>query len=331
MSEKSINDIAAEWVAREECAPLTDAECEERDLWLRADTRHFGAYERAQAVFIHLQRSRAIDGRLHRHTEAPAESDFASFEDEPARGMSRRRLVAGASALALGSVVGGIVLSGKMSPAQAREIRTGKGEIRTETLPDKSTVTLNTSSAIRIRFDDDRRSIDLLEGEASFGVAKDRNRPFIVRVDSFEVQAVGTSFTVNHLPLRRPSVMVQGGIVSVRIPNATPVRAGANTRVAVSDEGTLELEELTGDYLEKSLLWHYGKVSFDETSLADAARIFERYSDRPQLILDPRIADMKITGVFSVTKPEGFANAVAAAFDLKAEYGSDRILLSPRT
>ncbi len=47
--ERSIDDIAAAWVAREDRAPLPAGDAVARDAWLQADVRHFGAYARAHA------------------------------------------------------------------------------------------------------------------------------------------------------------------------------------------------------------------------------------------------------------------------------------------
>ena len=47
-----IDDIAADWVAREDRSTLTRAERARRDAWLDADVRHRGAHVRAQAVWL---------------------------------------------------------------------------------------------------------------------------------------------------------------------------------------------------------------------------------------------------------------------------------------
>src|SRR5690606_2906368 len=58
--------------------------------------------------------------------------------------------------------------------------QTAHAEQRSWRMPDGSTVHLNSSSEIRIRFDDRQRRVDLLRGQALFQVAKDARRPFWV-------------------------------------------------------------------------------------------------------------------------------------------------------
>jgi transmembrane sensor len=64
------------------------------------------------------------------------------------------------------------------------------------TLADGSTVDLNARSSIRVEFSNSERRIELLDGQALFQVAKDKERPFIVRSGDATVRAVGTQFDV---------------------------------------------------------------------------------------------------------------------------------------
>ena len=70
------------------------------------------------------------------------------------------------------------------------QYRTAIGEQRIVKLEDGSIVTLNTRSQIKVRFERDRRRIDLIEGEALFEVAHDTARPFQVFAGTAEVRAV---------------------------------------------------------------------------------------------------------------------------------------------
>ena len=67
-------------------------------------------------------------------------------------------------------------------------------------LDDGSTVVLNTDSVVQVRFRKNRRDIILRKGEASFQVAHDAFRPFVVHADGVAVKAVGTSFAVREQP-----------------------------------------------------------------------------------------------------------------------------------
>jgi transmembrane sensor len=70
------------------------------------------------------------------------------------------------------------------------------GEQRSLALSDGSTVQLNSLSKIRIRYSEHERTVDLVQGQALFHVAKDTARPFVVYSLSTRVRAVGTQFDV---------------------------------------------------------------------------------------------------------------------------------------
>ncbi len=70
------------------------------------------------------------------------------------------------------------------------------GERRSITLADGSTVDLNARSKLRIEFSSAERRVELLDGQALFQVAKDKQRPFIVHSGDATVRAVGTQFDV---------------------------------------------------------------------------------------------------------------------------------------
>lgn len=75
---------------------------------------------------------------------------------------------------------------------------TAIGERSTFTLNDGTAVTLNTNSELAVDFSEGRRDIRLRRGEASFDVAKNPDRPFVVHAGDGMVWAVGTAFSVRY-------------------------------------------------------------------------------------------------------------------------------------
>lgn len=56
-SSATIDDAAAAWVARIDRAPLTPDESDELDAWLAADFRRQGAFAKARAVMVFIDRA----------------------------------------------------------------------------------------------------------------------------------------------------------------------------------------------------------------------------------------------------------------------------------
>src|SRR3546814_3566440 len=66
-----IDAKAAAWAVRSAERPLGDLAQQHLDAWLEADSRHLGAYARAQALWLDMDRVAALDGGTRRDYTAP--------------------------------------------------------------------------------------------------------------------------------------------------------------------------------------------------------------------------------------------------------------------
>lgn len=316
--ENRIDDEAARWVACEDRGPLDAAQAAERDAWLDADRRHFGAYARAHAVYARSGRARAL-GSADR---VPHSRPVAG---PPPRLQWAMGLAATLCLMALGvhehSDAGDFHL-------------TRKGEILRVPLADGSAVTLDSGAAVRVHYTDKRREITLLRGEALFDVAKNRARPFVVTARDTAVTAVGTSFSVslNEQRTNGVEVLVREGIVDVANASGAiaPTRLQANHRALANRSHGIRIENVAHDDLDQQLAWREGMLSFNGDTLSVAAAQFLRYSDVRIMIDDPLVGSRRIVGLYSANDPIGFARSVALSLGLDVEQqGNDVWLRTP--
>ena len=313
-----IDDIAAAWVAREDRAPLTAEETASLDAWLEADTRHFGAYARAQAVLARTDRARALSaGAMDR-------AFTANVPARPARRMLRW-------AVGLAAVVSVLAIGVQRQDDGAEYYATRKGEILRVPLQDGSAITLDSDSQVRGSYSDTRRDIRLLQGEALFDVAKNPGRPFVVRAEETDVTAVGTSFAVS-LTERRSGgveVLVREGIVDVTDVQGVvaPTRLVANYRALANRSHGIRIEPVPSDDLQQQLAWREGMLSFNGDTLSVAAAQFLRYSDTRIVIDDPLVGSRRIVGLYSASDPLGFARSVALSLGLVVEQQGNEVRL----
>jgi transmembrane sensor len=311
-----IDDTAADWAALIDRGPLSREDQRRLDAWTAADPRRAGALARALAVLAHFDRSRALGPQATPIVRAKRDA------------LPRRQFIMG------GAVAAGLGAVGVLAPgwlAAGREFETALGEIRSVPLDDGSVVWLNTDSKIRVDYQSDRRGVTLLAGEASFEVAKDPARPFIVAAKALDVRAIGTSFSVSRLDGRPVEVMVREGVVDVARPRGAPtqaVRLLAGARARASAEGQIATTEPGVSAVSRTLSWRQGLLDFEGVTLEEAARTFARYSEQQIIIEDPQVARRSVTGLFSSTDPAGFARAVALSLNLRARTTADGIVLS---
>ena len=157
--------------------------------------------------------------------------------------MNRRRSATFATLLVLGLMVFGLDGFNLKNSADTNGLYvTAVGQQKTVTLADDSIIQLNTNSQVQVDYSNGFRNIRLLQGEAHFDVAKNKNKPFRVYAGSGRVQAVGTAFNV-YLRGSDVDVFVTEGRVAVAsildIDNQLPINtdtSNTQTNTAIADD-----------------------------------------------------------------------------------------------
>lgn len=331
-SSSDIDEAAAKWALRIDEAALGAGEQREFERWLEGDVRRVGAFARAQAVLVHVKRAKALGPAFEPETgeSEPGDGDSReSVDGEPEPAVfTRRRLIAGASAMAAAGAIAFVIPTRQ---AAAHVYRTRRGETRSFTLEDGSTVSMNTDSEIAVRIGESERRATLVRGEALFTVAGGAKDPFVVETDDVSVRARNATFALCRLDDRPFELKVCEGSVELQrgpfIWRRTRL-LGANTEAILAADGSILERNVTPERLERGLAWQEGMLSFEDTPLSEAAREFARYSDRRILIRDPAVRSETITGRYAATNPEGFARAAALSLDLHMQTGPSGIMLS---
>ena len=137
----------------------------------------------------------------------------------------------------------------------ANEYYTLVGESSRHTMPDGSTIWLNSNSRVQVQYDDDYRRINLLSGEAHFDVAKDPNRPFEVYADNRLIKAIGTAFSVHKLSDSVEVLVTEGTVELAIVDNALvlvpddfkPVKIAASVDssndISAAETGTIDADQ----------------------------------------------------------------------------------------
>lgn len=203
-------------------------------------------------------------------------------------------------------------------------------------LSDGSTVTLNSRSKLRVRFTNAQRTVELLQGEALFHVAKNAARPFVVRADGTSVRAVGTQFDVNKGRESTIVTVVEGRVavladapdaaalpVPIEAPASPADPSGGDAIVrpagSIRARGTVapillsageQLKVVPGvapqptkANLNTATAWTQGQLVLESASLTEVAEQFNRYSTRRLIVEDHGQHPLHLSGVFA-TDPD---------------------------
>jgi transmembrane sensor len=301
LARKAADDQAIEWLARLRATDVTDVEKADFAQWLASDVYHKIAFDEALDLWEHVG-------------ERLAHSDE---EHLPRQRWYPIAIAASLMVLALGMFL--------FDSSSSVDYVTGIGEQRRVALDDSSSMHLNTSTVIDVRYSEDSRTIGLSTGEAYFQVAKDRDRPFEVHTPHGVVRAIGTAFVVHAKPGLTQVVVIEG-IVEVSARGGRLQLEQGDSAAASAD--SLQLVDVTTDL---ALGWTTGELVYDhmrlEEVIADLNRYFparmalnDRNPDRP-------LKEMRISTLMHLADQEAVLDGLSATFDLKWSRVNDNLIL----
>jgi transmembrane sensor len=288
--------------------------------WLRRSPEHIHAYLEISGVWAELPSSDP-EGKIDVTAlieRARAEADVVALSADSKRSASisekadspllwrRPRLTVCALAAAVLLAVAAVLLLGDGNFSGTYS--TGIGEQRTVQLMDGSTVELNARSTIQVHLTEDQRDLTLLEGQALFRVAKDKQRPFVVRAGDAQVRAVGTEFDVYKKLTATVVTVVEGRVETYDNSDSS----GSAAVILSAGEQLTVLPHVvtkpTHTDTAVATAWVQKRLIFEETPLSDVAEEFNRYNRRPLTIDDGELEGLKISGVYSSTDPASLIN-----------------------
>jgi transmembrane sensor len=226
--------------------------------------------------------------------------------------------------------------------------QTAHAEQRSWRMPDGSTVHLNSSSEIRVRFDDRQRRIELVRGQALFQVAKDAQRPFWVYAGDTAVKAVGTEFDVYRQPGGTLISVLEGRVAVWRLPDDVFEHA----RRALDTDASGSMQQLIaqldadqqaiingrsaeisqrGGTVRKTVAWLQRQVVFDHDPLGNAIEEFNRYAERRIRVDGAELRATEISGIFSAYDAESFLRFLERQPDVRVQRGAEEIVVSATT
>ncbi len=316
-------DTALAWIARFR-GEATDQDHREFALWLAADAGH----RQAMDLMLELWDDLGSVQHLPLEVEQPEPTALHS-------GPTRRQWLAGATALAASLALAVVLLPLDRGPDVVESLRTAQGERTTYTLSDTSRVTLNTDSQLDVAFSRGNRQLTLVKGEAYFDVAHDPQRPFAVSTGDATVTAIGTAFNVYRRAGSTEITVTEG---RVRVSN--PAASGSAVASVLLDANEhLETSRSSGIGTRQTVdtahytAWQRGEIVADALTLAELASELARYSDTRILISEREVANLTVSGVFSLDHPDTVIQALERSLGLRVvrlNNGSVQLLKAPQ-
>jgi transmembrane sensor len=201
---------------------------------------------------------------------------------------------------------------------------TATSEQREIELADGSIVGLNARSRLEVRFSDDLRQLHLIEGEALFKVARDRERPFRVHSGGSVIQAVGTQFNVNRRQSGTTVAVIEGKVritAERQLADQSPANLAAGETAKIAPDGRV-IKRAASEAAQMAS-WRQRRLHFRGDTLAEITEEFNRYNEQ-QIRVEDEVARMRhFNGVFDADDPDSFVEFLRrnGALEVASERG----------
>ncbi|MFM0206972.1 FecR domain-containing protein [Paraburkholderia sediminicola] len=202
--------------------------------------------------------------------------------------------------------------------AWSADARTALGERRTITLADGTRMTLNTDSAVDIRFSSTERRVRLIKGEiiVATGHNNGERRPFIVETAQGSLQPLGTRFGVRQQSALCRLDVFEGAvrISPLDAPGLAPiVPAGQRARFTRNDVSAVE------PISENDAAWTDGLIVASGMRLGDFVSELDRYR-AGHLSCDPSVAGLRLSGTFPLSDTDRVLDTVARTLPIEVVF-----------
>ncbi|PWK74059.1 FecR domain-containing protein [Aminobacter sp. AP02] len=287
---------ARDWIVRLTAGDVGREEFDRFKAWRAQSPEHHRAFAREQQLWQLLQ------GMSSEH---PPSATPALVRR---RLVSRRTFLVGSAAAASAAAI----VAPRLVTWMRSDFVTGSGEQMQATLPDGSTMFLNTNSSVAVDFRSDLRVVNLIHGEVELSVKPVAEKPFRVvalggRSDSdFAVYAVRSDAD-------KVTVTVVDGAVTVAkdngsdSPNDVLLSAGQQTSYGSASAPL----PVTGVDLDTELAWRTGRVVFQGKAFGSAVRELARYVPERLVMTTDAHDESPVSAVFQTRDAHAAIEALA--------------------
>lgn len=202
----------------------------------------------------------------------------------------------------------GFYFTKNTSQAYANHKMAKVGERLTLLLPDSSTVILNSGSDVKYFSDFGEKREVWLVGEAFFKVRHNKNSPFIVHTDAYDVKVLGTEFNINNKNNDK-TVSLEKGKVNVVLKESNDEINLLPTEELIWNSKTKAVTKRNFD-VGKISAWKDNILILDDLKLQDALLKINQFYGVHFSTKDSAIANQHIKGAFKEQQLDEFIAAL---------------------
>ncbi|MDR0836558.1 MAG: DUF4974 domain-containing protein [Tannerella sp.] len=194
-------------------------------------------------------------------------------------------------------------------------------------LPDGTQIWLNSASSLTYDMEYNRKDrIVYLQGEAYFEVGKDKEKPFIVKTDAVDVEALGTSFNVKAYPGddNVTATLIEG---SVKV--SSPFQSDLlkpNEKLAFSRDKRQFTKTVLLD-AERNVSWKNNQLAFEQENLEDIAKVLERMYNVDIRFASEKLKHIRFSGTITNNAIESVLQLITLVSPIRYSIEKDSVIV----
>ncbi|MDA7949484.1 MAG: FecR domain-containing protein [Hyphomicrobiaceae bacterium] len=310
-AEGAAEDEARRWLLLALSDEFSERDAERLIAWRRRSRQNEEAWQEAASTWR--------DAGDMREAFAPLAANTHQARFQPVKRLRLRPALAGLAAAAIAFIA--VLLTDDIRIYFLADHQTWHGQMNKVVLPDRSTVHLNTGSAIALEFSPAQRKVRLLEGEAVFDVQEDTARPFTVVTDNFSATALGTKFVVRTTGATNAVTVAEGRVQIAAVDDDKAGKTPPRSVVLLAAQHA-ELRQghgpgpVTAVAPETVAPWRWGVILIEKLPFTQAVAELDRYLPGKILVAADTSELTPVTARFSTQDIRGALDALAATHGL---------------
>ncbi|MDR6624409.1 FecR domain-containing protein [Caulobacter segnis] len=197
------------------------------------------------------------------------------------------------------------------------DYETGAGQRLNVRLDDGTRLALSPDSAVDVAYAGGQRLVRMTRGEVMFDVTHDEAHPFRVAAGERVVSDLGTRFNIK-VREGETRVRLDEGSLGVTV-GRDPGKVTGAPKILVPGQELIARRGQVDNIIQAKATSNqeHKVIQFDDVTLAEAVTQMNQYTSQTLVVIDPKVARLRVSGAFRTNDPARFAMTLTTLYPVR--------------